>query len=240
VVTGAGSSAADVRPPAVNHTLYEAARRSIGLMLRFGQKLVVEGKEHVPAKGPAIIAPNHLSVHDSTVLLGVLPRMTRFIGKAEYVDDWTTRFAFLALGNIPVDRANADSGQAAIAGAAAVLGAGDLFGIFPEGTRSKDGLLHKGKTGAARLALQTGAPIIPVGLVGTDEMQRPDDPITTLRMGKKVTVRFGEPITVARYRKREDQAAVPRQMTDDLMFEIAQLSGQTYVDEYMRRPDEVA
>lgn len=208
--------------------------------MRFGERLTVEGIEHVPAEGPAIIAPNHLSVHDSTVLMGVLPRMVRFIGKSEYVDDWTTRFAFLALGNIPVDRANPDSGKAALDAAAAVLAAGDLFGVFPEGTRSRDGLLHKGKTGAARLSLRTGAPIIPVGLVGTDEMQAPTDPITVIRFGKKITVRFGEPIPAERYRSRSDPALAPRQMTDDVMFEIAELCGQTYVDEYMKRPGEVA
>lgn len=208
--------------------------------MRFGERLTVEGIEHVPAKGPAIIAPNHLSVHDSTVLMGVLPRMVRFIGKSEYVDDWTTRFAFLAFGNIPVDRANPDSGKAALDAAAAVLAAGDLFGVFPEGTRSRDGLLHKGKTGAARLSLRTGAPIVPVGLVGTDKMQAASDPITVIRFGKQIKVRFGEPIPAERYRSRADPALAPRQMTDDLMFEIAQLCGQTYVDKYMKRPGEVA
>jgi 1-acyl-sn-glycerol-3-phosphate acyltransferase len=210
------------------------------LLLRFGENVTVEGLDHVPRKGPAIIAPNHLSVHDSTVLMGVLPRMVRFIGKSEYVDDWTTRFAFLALGNIPVDRSSSDSGKAALDAAAGVLEAGDLFGVFPEGTRSRDGRLHKGKTGAARLALRTGAPIIPVGLVGTADMQSPDDPITVIRLRKDITVRFGEPIPPDRYRTRGDHAMVPRQMTDDLMFEIAQLSGQTYVNEYTKRPAEVA
>lgn len=226
--------------PAPNRLLYGVTKNAVGLMLRFGQKLTVEGLEHVPETGPAIIAPNHLSVHDSTVLLGVLPRLTRFIGKAEYVDDWTTRFAFLALGNIPVDRADSESGAHALEAAAAVLEAGDLFGIFPEGTRSRDGLLHKGKTGVARLALRTGAPIIPVGLIGTDDMQQPTDPLHVIRFGKQVTVRFGEPIPVERYASRPDQTVAPRQMTDDLMYEIAQLSGQTYVDEYMLRPDQEA
>ena len=216
------------------------ARTAIDLLLRVGERLTVEGLENVPKEGPAIIAPNHRSVHDSTVLMGVLPRMIRFIGKSQYVDDWTTRFAFLALGNIPVDRSSSDSGKAALDAAAAVLEAGDLFGVFPEGTRSRDGLLHKGKTGAARLSLRTGAPIIPVGLIGTADMQSPDDPIMLIRLGKKITVRFGEPIPASRYQGRADQALAPREMTDDLMFEIAQLCGQTYVDEYMKRPDEVA
>ncbi len=220
--------------------LYALARGGIELLLRFGERLTVEGLEHVPKTGPAILAPNHLSVHDSTVLIGVLPRMVRFIGKAEYVEDWTTRFGFLAMGNIPVDRSNPDSGEAALDAATAVLEAGDLFGIFPEGTRSRDGLLHKGRTGAARLALRTGAPIIPVGLVGTDKMQSADDPITVMRLGKKVTVRFGEPISAERYQVRVETPLAPRQMTDDVMYEISQLSGQTYVDHYMKRPDEVA
>lgn len=224
--------------PAPNRLLYGVTRNAVNLMLRFGQKLTVEGVENIPAEGAAIIAPNHLSVHDSTVLLGALPRLTRFIGKAEYVDDWTTRFAFLALGNIPVDRADSESGANALAAAAQVLEAGDMFGIFPEGTRSRDGLLHKGKTGVARLALQTGAPIIPVGLIGTDQMQQASDPMHVIRFGKEVTVRFGEPIPVERYATRPDQTVAPRQMTDDLMYEIAQLSGQTYVDEYMLRPDQ--
>jgi 1-acyl-sn-glycerol-3-phosphate acyltransferase len=223
-----------------NRSLYAVARWAVNLLVRFGQNLTVEGLENVPAEGSAIIAPNHLSVHDSTVLLGVLPRMVRFIGKAEYVQDWTTRFGFLALGNIPVDRADSESGAAALDAAAAVLQAGDMFGVFPEGTRSRDGLLHRGKTGAARLALRTGASIIPVGLIGTDEMQPPDDPITVMRFRKNVTVRFGEPLSPKRYQDRADQAIAPRQMTDDLMFEIAQLSGQAYVDEYMKRPDELA
>ena len=223
-------------PPSANRVLFNAAKATTNLMLRLGQRLTVEGLKNIPATGPAIICPNHLSVHDSTVLLGVLPRMTRFIGKDEYVKDWTTRFMFLALGNIPVDRSDSDSGHAALDAATAVLEQGDLFGIFPEGTRSRDGLLHKGKTGAARLALRTGAPLIPVGLKGTDEMQKPTDPITVMRFGKDITVRIGKPIRVDRYASRPDQALAPRQMTDDLMARIAELSGQEYVHEYTARP----
>jgi 1-acyl-sn-glycerol-3-phosphate acyltransferase len=228
-----------VEVPKVNRVLYEAARQAAVALFRFGERLHVHGLEHVPRSGPAIVAPNHLSVHDSTVLLAVLPRVTRFIGKDEYVKNWTTRWYFLALGNIPVDRSRADSGAAALDAAAAVLRGGDLFGIFPEGTRSTDGRLHRGRTGAARLALRTGAAILPVGLTGTDQIQGPADPITTFRVGKAVTVRIGEPITVDRYQRLEPTRA-PRTMTDDLMYEIGQLSGQQYVDQYMRRPDEVA
>ena len=119
-----------------------------------------------------------------------------------------------------------------------MLRQGDLFGIFPEGTRSRDGLLHKGRTGVARLSIDTGVPVIPVGLIGTDELQAYDDGVFVIRSGKSVTVRFGEPLSPERYRSRSNEALAPRQMTDDLMFEIAQLTGQQYVDEYMKRPDE--
>lgn len=223
-------------PLTPNPILYGIARGLVNAALNFGERLTVEGLENVPESGGAIIAPNHLSVHDSTILIGVLPRMIRFIGKAEYVKDWTTRWGFLALGNIPVDRADPESGRLALEASAGVVEAGDLFGIFPEGTRSRDGLLHKGKTGAARLSLETGAPIVPVGLIGTDKVQGPDDPLP--RLFQDVTVRFGEPIPAERYRSRSDQALAPRQMTDDLMFEICMLSEQTYVNEYMKRPDE--
>ena len=232
-------SEAPITVPGVNRTLYEVSKLVLGLVFRVGQDLHVEGLDNIPRRGPAIIAPNHLSVHDSTVLLAVLPRLCRFIGKADYVKDWTTRTMFLALGNIPVDRASSDSGAAALDAATAVLKAGELFGIFPEGTRSKDGLLHKGKTGAARLALRTGAPLLPVGLIGTDEVQTADDPITTFRFGKTIRVKIGEPLDVKRYQRLDDSRA-PRLLTDDLMYEISQLSGQRYVDEYMKRPDEVA
>lgn len=209
-------------------------------MILVTTRLKIEGLKHVPARGGAIIAPNHLSVHDSTLLMAVLPRMVRSIGKSDYVDNPLTRFAFLALGNIAVDRSSGDSGKAALDAAVQVIEGGGLFAIFPEGTRSRDGLLHKGKTGAARLALRTGAPIIPVGIIGTDKMQGVDDPMYVLRPGAEVTIRFGEAMSIERYRNRGDQSATPRQLTDDLMYEISLLSGQRYVDEYMQRPDEVA
>ncbi|MFQ5558877.1 MAG: lysophospholipid acyltransferase family protein, partial [Acidimicrobiales bacterium] len=117
------------------------------------------GLEHIPSNGPAIIAPNHTSVLDSFLLPMVLPRRITFVGKAEYLDDWKTRYLFPALGMIPIDRSGGDSAQRALDTAANLLDDGELFGIYPEGTRSRTGLLHKGHTGAARLACRTGAPI---------------------------------------------------------------------------------
>jgi 1-acyl-sn-glycerol-3-phosphate acyltransferase len=225
-------------PPEPIRPLYAAIRASISAYLNLTEDLTTEGLDRVPTKGPAILAPNHLNVHDSTVLMAVVPRLIRFVGKAEYMEQVATRMLFMMFGNIPVDRSSADSGRAALVAAAHVLGQGDLFGIFPEGTRSRDGLLHKGKTGVARLSIETGVPIIPVGLVGTDALQAYDDGVFVIRPGKSVTVRFGEPLLPDRYRARSNETLAPRQMTDDLMFEIAELSGQRYLDEYTKRLDE--
>ncbi len=196
----------------------------------------VEGKEHLPATGPAIMCPNHVSVIDSFVLPHVLDRRITYVGKAEYLDDWKTRRLFPALGMIPIDRSGGDAAQAALDTAARVLEKGELFGIYPEGTRSRDGLLHKGKTGPARLALRTGAPIVPVGIIGTREMQPPDQPIPT--PFRPVAVRFGRPIDVASRTNGPDDHVGIRSVTDELMFAISQLSGQTYVHTYATKPAE--
>ncbi len=122
-------------------------------------------------RGPAILCPNHISFIDSVFLMLSLPRNISFVGKAEYMDSWKTKFLFPAMGMIPIDRAGGDKSQRALDIAQNVLERGELFGIYPEGTRSRDGRLYKGRTGAARLAMATGAPIYPVGIVGTDKVQ---------------------------------------------------------------------
>ena len=137
-------------------------------------RIDVQGLDHVPGDGGAIFCPNHTSVIDSFFLPLVLPRPIIFVGKAEYMDSWKTKHLFPALGMIPIDRAAAAPRERALNTAARVLEAGKFFGIYPEGTRARDGRLHRGHTGPARLALRTGAPIIPVGIVGTREVQPPD------------------------------------------------------------------
>ena len=127
-----------------------------------------------PTEGPAILCPNHVSFLDSAFLMLHVPRNISFVGKAEYMDSWKTKYLFPLMGMIPIDRGGGDKSQAALDTAEAVLRRGELFGIFPEGTRSRDGMLHKGRTGAARLALKIGCPIYPVGMVGTREIQPPD------------------------------------------------------------------
>jgi 1-acyl-sn-glycerol-3-phosphate acyltransferase len=210
--------------------LYPVARVAMAPVFRFLWRFRVEGLHHVPRDGPAIIAPNHTSVIDSFFLPCVLPRRLTFVGKAEYLDDWKTRHLFPALGMIPIDRAGGDAAEAALAAAERVLQAGELFGIYPEGTRSRSGNLHKGHTGPARLALRTGAPIIPVGLIGTRAIQPPDAPFP--KPFRPVVIRFGRPIPVERYRHRVDDRLLLRQLIDEVMFEIRELTGQTYVNAY--------
>ncbi|MDX1450168.1 MAG: lysophospholipid acyltransferase family protein [Acidimicrobiia bacterium] len=197
--------------------------------------VTVEGVEHVPLEGPAILAPNHLSFCDSVFLPAALPRRAWAIGKAEYMDDWKTKHLFPALGMIPVDRSGGDAAKAALDTAARVLDGGHLFTIFPEGTRSRSGNLHRGRTGAARLAARCDAPIIPVGLIGTVAIQPPDQFL--MKTNLPCTVRFGEPLRIEEFGRPSDPR-VFRAMTDAVMYRISQLSGQEYVDTYAGKAPE--
>jgi len=194
-------------------------------------KFNLEGFERLPTDGPAILCPNHVSFLDSAFLMLQVLRNISFVGKAEYMDSWKTKFLFPAMGMIPIDRAGGDKSQAALDTAERVLRRGELFGIFPEGTRSRDGDLYKGRTGAARLAMKVDCPIFPVGVVGTREIQPPDAKFPKLRL--ECTIKIGRPINVARYASRgEEQHLMLRQITDELMFEIRELTGQAYRNIY--------
>jgi len=188
----------------------------------------VEGAEHLPASGPVIVAANHISFYDTVVLMLSTRRKIFFVGKAEYLDSWTTRRLFPALGLIPIEREQARQAMAALGVAASVLNDGHVLGIYPEGTRSRDGLLHRGHTGVAQLALMTGAAVVPVGLVGTDRIQ----PIGARvpRPFRRGIIRFGAPIDPAHYggpaRRRRQQ------LTLDLMEAIRRLSGQPTSDDF--------
>lgn len=214
--------------------LQSVARMVLTPPFRFLWKVTVEGTENIPSSGGAIIAPNHISVLDSFFVPLVLPRRVTYVGKAEYMDDWKTKWVFPAIGMIPIDRAGGDAARAALDAAAGCLDAGELFGIYPEGTRARDGLLHKGHTGVARLALRTEVPIVPVGIIGTDVVQPADAKLPS--PFKRVHIRFGRPIDVRRYLDRADDRLVLRQITDEVMYEIRNLSGQTYVDTYATKP----
>lgn len=190
---------------------------------RLWLRVELEGTESVPASGPVILAPNHRSFIDSMVLMYELGRPVTFLGKSEYLSHPITRRLFPAAGMIPVDRSGRGV-AASLRAAATRLEAGGIVGVFPEGTRSRDGLLHEGHPGVAHLALHTGAPIVPVGIIGSDRVLPPDRRIPRLR--GRIQVRFGAPIDLGRWAGRGRSAAVKREITDELMDAIAALSGQ--------------
>jgi 1-acyl-sn-glycerol-3-phosphate acyltransferase len=220
--------------------LYPIARAVLTPIFRFCWRLHVRGLQHVPEKGGAIFCPNHTSVIDSFFLPLALPRKITFVGKAEYMDDWKTKYIFPAIGMIPIDRGGGSAAERALNTAARVLQKGEFFGIYPEGTRARDGRLHRGHTGPARLAIRTGVPIIPVGIRGTRDVQPPE--ATMPKPFRSVEVCFGEPVDPARYAGRADDRMVLRQIIDEVMYEIQAMTGQEYVDEYATkkapRPDE--
>lgn len=203
---------------------------------KFAWRVHTEGLDNVPATGGAILAPNHTSVLDSFFVPLVVKRRMTYVGKAEYLDDWKTKHLFPAMGMIPIDRSGGDASKRALDAAAGVLERGELFGIYPEGTRSRTGHLHKGHTGVARLALRTNSPIVPVGIIGAVAVQPPDARFP--RPFMELTIRFGEPIDVSRYRDRANDRLVLRQLTDEVMYSIRDLSGQEYVDSYATKTHE--
>jgi 1-acyl-sn-glycerol-3-phosphate acyltransferase len=199
---------------------------------------VVHGADLVPREGPVILAANHRAAVDTAVIALTAGRPVSYLAKAEYFTGTGLRgraFAsFLsALGYVPVDRANAKAGLAALHAARKVLDAGGAFAIYPEGTRSLDGRLHRGHTGVASLALATGAPVVPVGLIGTERVQPKGARIPRLH---RVVVRFGQPLEFSRYEGLEGSSAIRRAVTDEVMDAIARLSHQEYVDTYHERP----
>jgi 1-acyl-sn-glycerol-3-phosphate acyltransferase len=194
----------------------------------------VEGLEYVPESGAVILASNHLAVADSFYLPLVVRRRITFLAKAEYFEGtglsgWFKRWFFTAAGQVPIDRTDAGSAQAALETASRLLDEGKLLGMYPEGTRSPDGRLYKGKTGLARLALETGAPVIPVALIGTDSVNPPGTVVW--RFGK-VTVRVGKPLDFSRFEGLAGNRFIERAVIDEVMYELMQLSGQEYVDLY--------
>ncbi|WP_408055386.1 lysophospholipid acyltransferase family protein [Streptomyces paludis] len=194
----------------------------------------VEGAENIPGDGPVILAGNHLTFIDSMILPLVCHRQVFFIGKDEYVTGKGLKGKFMAwfftgVGMIPVDRDGGRGGVAALMTGRRVLEKGNVFGIYPEGTRSPDGRLYRGRTGIARLTLMTGAPVVPFAMIGTDKLQPTGAGMP--RFGK-VTVRFGKPMEFSRYEGMDRDRYVLRAVTDSVMTEVMGLSGQEYVDMY--------
>ncbi|MGH9116397.1 MAG: lysophospholipid acyltransferase family protein [Acidimicrobiales bacterium] len=216
--------------------MYSVARGIGRPAMKVLWKVKTTGLENVPVQGAAIICPNHISFLDSPFLMWSLPRRLTFVGKAEYLDSWKTKYLFPAVGMIPLDRSGGEAAKQALDLARQVLERGELFGIYPEGTRSRSGTLHKGHTGAARLSFETGAPIIPVGIRGTDQIQPPDAKLP--RLFKECELRFGRLISPSKYGDRAHDHLVLREMTDEVMYEIRELSGQEYVDTYATKTPE--
>lgn len=216
--------------------IYGAMKFSIGGSLKLAFRPWVEGIENIPEEGPAILASNHLSFSDSFFLPAVLDRKVTFIAKAEYftspgVKGRLTAAFFKGVGQLPVDRSGArGAGEAAIKSGIAVLESGELFGIYPEGTRSPDGRLYRGKPGdLARVALATGAPVIPVAMIDTEKIQPPGTVVPKLM---RPGIRIGKPLDFSRYQGMEGDRFILRSLTDEVMYEIMKLSGQEYVDIY--------
>ncbi|MFD9735364.1 lysophospholipid acyltransferase family protein [Umezawaea sp. NPDC059074] len=208
--------------------------RVVSPVARMVYRPTVEGLENIPGTGPVILAANHLSFVDSMIIPIVVPRRVYFLAKAEYFEGTgfrgaLSRWFFTGMGNIPVRRGQGRSARDSLDTVIKVLADGDAFGIYPEGTRSLDGMLHRGRTGVARIALESGAPVVPIGLVGTDKV---------MAVGRKmprivpVTVRFGKPLDFSRYAGMQDSLPVLRSVTDQIVYNILELSGQDYVDNY--------
>ncbi len=202
----------------------------------------VEGLRYVPQRGAAIIASNHLSFSDSLLMPLVVRRKVTFVAKSEYftgtgVKGFLIRMFFVAAGTIPVDRSGGAAAQAAIDTGLRVLRSGHLFGIYPEGTRSPDGRLYRGKTGVARLAITAGVPVVPVVMLNADEIQPPGHIVPKIMRAK---IRFGAPLDFSRYAGRAGDHLIERSVTDEIMHELMTLSGRPYVDMYAQKVKEAA
>lgn len=204
--------------------LARPARVAARPALRLLYQAEVLGAENIPTSGPAILSPNHRSFFDSPLLMSLAPRPVVFLGKAEYMDARFTKFLFPAVGMVPIKRDVKKASMAALTTAADLLAEGKLVGIYPEGTRSRDGLLHRGHSGVAHLAMISGAPIVPVGLIGTERVQ-PIGASVPRPFAGPVTVRFGEPIDPADYRHGGSRKR-RQHLLDDVMAAIAAMTDQ--------------
>lgn len=212
--------------------LYRMLKRLLPPLINPYFHLHVEGLDNVPQEGGAILACNHLSFIDSLVLPLNVPRPVYFLGKAEYFESWRTRWFFEGVGVVPVYREGGRKGRESLETGMRILRGGDLLGVYPEGTRSPDGRMYKGKTGPVRMAIATSVPVVPCAVQGSDVAM----PISA-RIPRRhpVTVLYGRPLDFSRYHGQERDPFVVRAATDELMCEIMMLSGQQYVDEYATR-----
>lgn len=206
----------------------------LGFVMRVLYRPKVEGMERIPTTGPVILAGNHVTFIDSMFLGLLVKRPVYFIGKDEYVTGKGLKgrlmaWFFTSTGMIPVDRDGGHGGVAALMTGRRILEQGKVFGIYPEGTRSPDGRLYRGRTGIARLTLMTGAPVVPFAMIGTDKVQPGGKGRPRIA---PVTIRFGEALDFSRYDGMDRDRYVLRAVTDEVMSDVMELSGQEYVDMY--------
>jgi 1-acyl-sn-glycerol-3-phosphate acyltransferase len=207
---------------------------ALGPLLKLIFRPWAEGTEHVPREGAVILASNHLSYSDWLFMPLVIPRRVTFVAKAEYfetpgVKGWFQKKFFSGAGQVPIDRSSGSAAAGAIATQLRLLSEGEVCGIYPEGTRSHDGKLYRGRTGVARIALEAAVPVIPCAVINTDVVAPPGKVFG--RMARP-GVRFGEPLDFSRYQGLEGDRFILRAVTDEIMYEIMRLSGQEYVDLY--------
>jgi 1-acyl-sn-glycerol-3-phosphate acyltransferase len=217
--------------------LYRLSRLVCLALFHLGWRPTIEGREHIPADGPLIVASNHLSFIDSIVIPLAVPRKVVFLAKAEYWQGrspaaWPRRLFFAAFEAVPVQRAQAEDAQASLDLARGVIERGDAFGIYPEGTRSRDGRLYRGRTGVAHLALTAGVPVVPVGLKDTDKIQPVGSKFPKIA---RVTISFGEPLDFTGRGDGVPLGRARREVTDEIMAAIQKLSGQEPAGVYNER-----
>ena len=206
----------------------------LGPVLKLLFRPWVKGLDNVPAEGAAILASNHLSFSDSIFMPVMVPRPVVFLAKSEYftgtgIKGRLTAAFFRLTNQLPMDRSGGAASAQSLDAGMGVLKNGSLLGIYPEGTRSPDARLYRGKVGVARLALQARVPVIPVAMIGTDKVQPIGKRVPNIR---RIGIIFGEPLDFSRYFGMEDDRLIQRSVTDEIMYELMRLSGQEYVDEY--------
>lgn len=213
----------------------------LGPWVRILYRPRVLNKKFVPKVGAAILASNHVSFSDSIFLPLVVRRRITFLAKSEYftspgIKGFISKMFFSGVGQVPIDRSGGRAAEAAINTALGILGRGELLGIYPEGTRSPDGRLYRGRTGMARMAIEAGVPVVPVAMIGTYEIQPTGQVFPKLG---KITIAFGEPIDLSEFKDRVRDPAALREATNRVMMALQQLSGQEYVDIYATKAKEI-
>jgi 1-acyl-sn-glycerol-3-phosphate acyltransferase len=220
--------------------LYEVVHAVLPPLAKLYWRPRIEGLENIPSTGPVIVASNHVSFADSMVIPFFVPRKVVFLAKEDYFTGTGVKGAlirgwFEGIGMVPVDRDDTKAALASLDIALEVLGRGEAFGIYPEGTRSRDGRLYRGRTGVAHLALTSGAPVVPVGVIGTEKIQ----PVgTRFPRRAEVTLRFGKPLRFEGVYAGVPAGRARREVTDVVMNEIQKLSGQQFAGVYNERPAE--